>query len=479
MMIQDDPVPGVVVSPQSNAAHPPTSPIGDEMENSIVGGRGPFLLQSTTSMDDDEELMEQTKHTFPGILMSLALDPQNHDTIAFLPDGKYFCMRMKRFALELLSFHFGTGGDGVNSMEEFLDVARDWGFRQVLHDPVEPEVVNGHSNNSNNGSSSRGGSRTSSTSISSDSDIQVFRHPLFIKGDWRRCAAIQKFGEEGFGGSVARHRRRHSSASLQMPLHDSTTLVEDTIATQSPATLAESKLPKRQQPNVPPSPKHRKRLSLSIEEEESLFFQDLPATTPAGHQTSRDSLEEEVREEMVFQRLQQEQSRRDSVRSVAMSLTSEQLDRLDKPPQKNAIHNENGGGESSFVGPPSTNSLPPATCGPPLVDQAVKSATHTIVTDAIETLLHDEMHTIVTYVKHEKELSRSSLPGVVPMSKQLFEPSLHQQQQHQESPPPQHHDPQHTASVVDSIFSSDRLRSEGHVQEEEEDQDDDDHNDHH
>eukprot|EP00536_Pseudo-nitzschia_multiseries_P001036 jgi/Psemu1/300479/fgenesh1_kg.13_\ len=55
-----------------------------------------------------------------------------------------------------------------------------------------------------------------------------------------------------------------------------------------------------------------------------------------------------------------------------------------------------------------------------LVDGGVETATHTIVTDAIEALLFDETHTRETYNRHEKELSVSSLPGVVPISKQLF-----------------------------------------------------------
>jgi hypothetical protein len=54
------------------------------------------------------------------------------------------------------------------------------------------------------------------------------------------------------------------------------------------------------------------------------------------------------------------------------------------------------------------------------VDGAVEAATHTIVTDAIESLLFDEEHTRETYRKHEKELSISTLPGVIPISKQLF-----------------------------------------------------------
>ena len=56
----------------------------------------------------------------------------------------------------------------------------------------------------------------------------------------------------------------------------------------------------------------------------------------------------------------------------------------------------------------------------PLVQQAVFGATHTIVTDAIECLLRDEDHTKQTFEKHANELSKSLLPGLVPIAKQLF-----------------------------------------------------------
>ena len=56
----------------------------------------------------------------------------------------------------------------------------------------------------------------------------------------------------------------------------------------------------------------------------------------------------------------------------------------------------------------------------PLEQQAVADTTKTIVADAIESLLRDEDHTRKTFRNHEKALSQSSLPGVVPISKQLF-----------------------------------------------------------
>ena len=58
-----------------------------------------------------------------------------------------------------------------------------------------------------------------------------------------------------------------------------------------------------------------------------------------------------------------------------------------------------------------------------LIDGAVEKATRAIVTDAVESRLRDESHTRETYLKHEKELSQSVIPGVIPISKQLFSPS--------------------------------------------------------
>jgi hypothetical protein len=56
----------------------------------------------------------------------------------------------------------------------------------------------------------------------------------------------------------------------------------------------------------------------------------------------------------------------------------------------------------------------------PLVQQAVDGATHSIVTDAIEALLRDEDHSRKTFEKHANALSKSSLPGLIPISRQLF-----------------------------------------------------------
>ena len=58
------------------------------------------------------------------------------------------------------------------------------------------------------------------------------------------------------------------------------------------------------------------------------------------------------------------------------------------------------------------------TCS--LAQQAIIGATHTIVTDAIETLLNDEEHTRMCFAIHAEELSKSTIPGLVPIAKELF-----------------------------------------------------------
>ena len=92
-------------------------------------------------------------------------------------------------------------------------------------------------------------------------------------------------------------------------------------------------------------------------------------------------------------------NRSDDFRSMALAITTEKLNLK--------CDSERKGDEENST---------------PLIERALESTTHTIVTDAIESLLRDEGHTKETYLKHEKELSRSSLPGIVPLSKQLFSP---------------------------------------------------------
>eukprot|EP00977_Amphora_coffeiformis_P011503 scaffold2767_cov177-Amphora_coffeaeformis.AAC.77 len=266
------------------------------------------------------------RHTFPELLMTLAVDPRNSDVIAFLPDGKFFALRVKDFSENVMKEFFA-----VTTFEEFLDLTNDWGFTKLLQDANE-------------------------------TGIEVFRHPQFVKGDFVKCKGI-KFGENP---TTARVSALPEAARIEY------TGSEDSY-TVSKRRLSPGFMKRRESES---STTIKKRLSA----------EDTQATAGRAESENGDIAS------------YANQSRSDDIRSVALALTTEKLH----------LHQE-------------TKGLTADVPSPSLIDQAVQSATHTIVTDAIETLLNDEMHTKETYQKHEKELSKSSLPGVVPISKMLFD----------------------------------------------------------
>ena len=269
------------------------------------------------------------RHTFPELLMTLAIDPRNSDVIAFLPDGKFFAMRVKTFTETIMKEYFP-----VTTFEEFLDLTNDWGFARILQDANE-------------------------------TGIEVFRHPQFIQGDFVKCKGI-KFGENPTDARVS-----------ALP---EAARIEYTASDDSNASAANTKR------RLSPGFMQRRESESSTIMKRRLSLED--AHQAAGRAESEN---EDVGSYA-------NQSRSDEIRSVALALTTEKLN----------LHQD----------AKSANTDAPCVS---LVDQAVKSATHTIVTDAIETLLNDEVHTKETYQKHEKELSKSSLPGVVPISKILFD----------------------------------------------------------
>jgi len=268
------------------------------------------------------------KQSFPELLMTLALEPANADTIVFLPDGKFFALRAKEFAEEVMIHYFA-----VTTFEEFLDLANDWGFSRILQQ--DPQ------------------------------NIEVFRHPQFIKGDWEKASRI-KFGESP---TDARLHALPERAKIDYNTSDDSALSKRRL---SPGYCA-----RRESETSVSSQKHRKELQV-----------------PVLHRKDSDGAESYPTASRSIN------SHSDEIRSVALAITTEQLQikhDVKEVPETSSSHAD-------------------------LVDTAVESATHTIVTDAIETLLRDEPHTKETYLKHEKELSTSCLPGVVPISKHLFSP---------------------------------------------------------
>ena len=202
------------------------------------------------------------------------------------------------------------------------------------------------------------------------SGIEVLRHPYFIKGDWERCNRI-KFGESPTDARLSALPER---ARIEYTMSDDSV----NSALQSKRRLSPGFLARRESETSVSSQKQKVDSDLSSSKAtEQRRGSNADSEAPEGPYTNV--------------------SRTEDLRSIALSITTENLNikgDVQEGPKK-----------------------------APLVARAVESATHTIVTDAIETLLRDESHTKETYLKHEKELSRSSLPGVVPISTQLFSPS--------------------------------------------------------
>lgn len=266
------------------------------------------------------------KQSFPELLMTLALDPQNIDVIAFLPRGEFFAIRSKDFCEKLLGRYFS-----VETFLEFLDLSQDWGFTRVL------------SNDNCTG-------------------IEVFRHPNFAKGDWEMCSRI-RFGESPTDARISALPER---ARLDM-------IVAEDGGNNSKRRLSPGFLSRRASETSVSSQKQK------VEDKESR-----PALA------RRDSNSSEMKSFISFTNV----SRTDDLRSIALSITTEKL----------KISNEAKKETTA------------------LVQRAEALTTQTIATEAIETLLRDEGHTKETYLKHEEQLSKSSLPGITSLCTQLFSP---------------------------------------------------------
>lgn len=399
-----------------------------------------------------------TTHSFPEELMTLLIDPGNEDVITFLPDGKYFAIRRKEFTENLLHGHFR-----INTFEEFLELIRGWGFARIN---CNETVEDGNRNLHNSHNDSKGDNHyihgndntatTASTNNSARAAIHVFRHPHFKKDQPIDTHKI-KFGTKGRDKSYAHQRASDAAASiLSMSLESAARVVpqgsstprviESSMSDDSPSSFLNSK----------------RRLSPSHLERNSADRHDPKGQrVVVGDQYQRSSSSNSTEHHVappIFTGISSSNDssdlpppvarRRSSIelRGKAMAITTSKLnlqsgegpaedddddnsDGCDETPKANRT---NGGTataasatSSSYTSAihniqrtPRKHERKLSTAS--LVDGAVEAATHTIVTDAIETLLFDESHTRETYLKHEKELSVSSLPGVVPISKQLF-----------------------------------------------------------
>ncbi|CAB9503440.1 expressed unknown protein [Seminavis robusta] len=298
------------------------------------------------------------KQSFPEILMTVLEDNANADVITFLPDGKFFAVRRKEFTETTMLTYFS-----VRCFDEFLKKIHSWGFSRIDKGSCR-------------------GNRTYKCP-----GIEIFRHPMFAKGDWDKCSRIC-FGESP---TEVRLSALPDRARIEYTLSDESTI------TASKRRLSPSHVRKESESSTATS---KQRLSIEDDGSSTSMSPLIKAANSVSQiptaVSKSDSADTESSADASAAAMTEME---DNVRSLALAITTDKLN------LKAGVEDE-------------------VEASTPLVERAVENATHTIVTDAIETLLRDESHTRETFLKHERELSRSSLPGVVPISKQLFSPPV-------------------------------------------------------
>jgi len=359
-------------------------------------GLGAATVTPVLRSVQDQGLGSPAKLFFPEILMLLLANPANEDIVTFLPDGKYFAIRRLNFANELLYKHFQ-----LTSFEDFLEETMGWGFIRVNGNINED--CNSTSSNTNNGNCNESSSSNSSTS---KADIYVFRHPHFQKnqpvdvgnirfrnGDVMKCQKHEHFSP----GDKAKPR-----IILEQ---NSKSKVNNTKRQFSPSDTSRDFEDNRQRLRI-----ESKLLSVDVD---PFSLSGSSCDQPAQQLRRRSSLElREVAQAITASKLHLKNSRDVTKEDDSSNKDSPMIYDTDSTiyPRSEPDHTS-----PQFERRQSNASS--------LVDGGVETATQNIVTDAIEALLFDEIHTRETYHRHEKELSVSSLPGVVPISKQLFSAS--------------------------------------------------------
>jgi hypothetical protein len=316
--------------PQSSSAARVVSSGGDSLQKRVTyasdGGVITDTAKSTPTMVP--EVAKQMP--LPESLMTLLMDENNADILTFLPDGKFFAIRTHEFSTSLLKQYFS-----VETFESFRKELEESGFANIETD--QP-------------------------------GIEVFRHRLFNKGDWKGCELLL--------GELEKRNKESLSPNTSVPASGS--LNDHSL--NRPETF------KRRL-----SPAHAQR----VNSESQSFSQKAKIQNEAsssGGSPEAGFINGPPDPVRMLRNVSDE-----DYHSAARAITVEKIIC-------------NGQGHS-----------PTAKQPVPLEQQAVVGTTRTIVTEAIESLLRDGDHTKETFNKHERALSQSSLPGMVPISKQLFD----------------------------------------------------------
>jgi len=375
----------------------PTTPIFEDAHLDLDGtsswhrnAAGAATVTPLLSSAQEQGKGTPSKFCFPEVLMLLLENPANEDIVTFLPDGKYFAIRRLDFANELLYKHFK-----LTSFEDFLEETRGWGFIRVNGNINED--CKSRSGNTNNGNCNESSNSNNSTSMA---DIFVFRHPHFEKNQQVDMGKI-RFRD----GDIGKCQKSGDKAKPRIILEKSAnSKVNNTKRRLSPSNTSEDAEDNCQRLRIESKP-------LLVDSDQ--FLLSGSSCQQPAQLRRRSSLElRGVAEAITASKIHLNTSREVTKEDDSSYQDSPMIYDTDSTmyPRSGLDHR-----------PPQLERRQSTASS--LVDGGVETATQNIVTDAIEALLFDESHTRETYHRHEKELSVSSLPGVVPISKQLFSAS--------------------------------------------------------
>jgi len=325
--------------------------------------------------------------SFPEVLMRLLVDPANENIVTFLPDGKYFAIRRVDFTDQLLYKHFHS-----TSFDDFLELIFNWGFIRVNDNSI---------NNADNDIDDSNNNTVPSCSSSDKANIYVFRHLHFERKqplDFNKikCRNVDKIFLP--------------QTILQKCLSEESTNTSSSNKTiETTYSMNNTKIKQQLFPSYirSDSEAYHKRFRLSTI--------DISKPTPILDPLSLSS------SNYCDQPAQLRRRSSFELRGVAQAIATSKLHLHDY--SDCSVYNGNSNKSTQNTKSDTRHSQQQERRHPTaltLVDGGVKTATQNIVTDAIEALLFDESHTRDTFMRHEMELSVSSLPGVVPISKQLF-----------------------------------------------------------
>jgi hypothetical protein len=349
--------------------------------------------------------------TFPMVLMNLLINPAYEDIVTFLPDGKYFAIRRVDFTDLLLYNNFH-----LISFNDFLELIIRWGFIRVNgSNSINSKADNGNNDNNNN--------NNNNNSSNHRADIYVFRHPHF---GMNQPVDMNKIKVRNVDMAVL------PQIALQKCMRE-----EELTNTSSSSSYSKNKKSVETTNNT--NNNNKRQLSGDY------HHQRLRSSSSSSSSTNDDKstmtpilldpiyLSSSSNENYRDQTSAQQQLRRRSsleLRSVAQAITASKLQLLqgcgelvkdsDIGYNNNDYPDDNSSAPYHHCADQQQQERRQSTTSTNLVDGGVETATQNIVTDAIEALLFDESHTRDTFMRHEKELSVSSLPGVVPISMQLF-----------------------------------------------------------